>query len=61
MKCLECGHELEVMHEEEIINDSGLGYVRKEVIVHCRNCLCDWQYDEITERYIENFRRKFWG
>ena len=57
MKCLECGHELEVMHTEEIENNPDTGCVRNEVIAHCRNCLCDWQYEEV----IENVRRKFWG
>ena len=68
MKCLECGHELEIMHIEELEHIPSDGYnfeySRAEVIAHCNNCLCDWQWEETYEfgdHTMSKPRRKFWG
>ena len=68
MKCLECGHELEVMHEEMLEHHPSDGYnfeyIHKECIGHCKNCLCDWIWEETWEfgDYMMTIpKRKFWG
>ena len=68
VKCPECGHELEIMYEEILEYERGefdsYDYWHKEFLGHCRNCLCDWQWEEWSEfgdHATTKPERKFWG
>ena len=56
MKCLECGHDLNEMRREVIlftVDDEKPKFPWQHwkdshtvCAGHCRNCLCDWEWDE---------------
>lgn len=74
MKCLECGHDLSEMRRELVgfvINNEKpqspmphWSFSHTAYAGHCRNCLCDWEWDEYLDK--GNFsatqpKRIFWG
>ena len=73
MKCLECGHDLEIMRQELIgfvPNDDWNGYFRTwkysntEYAGHCENCHLDWSwYETFNEGEYTSTKpeRIFWG
>lgn len=73
MKCLECGHDLEVMRQEllEFTEDTSKKELwpiwkssHTEYAGHCENCLSDWSWDEFFNEgmYIQTVpARIFWG
>jgi len=73
MKCLECGHDLEVMRQEllEFTEDSNKKdlwpiwkFSHTEYAGHCRNCYRDWTWYETFNEGVytsTNPERIFWG
>lgn len=72
MKCLECGHDLVVMHRypvgfiphNKIDNINYWKYSHTEYAGHCKNCFCDWEWGESFDdgKFITTQpTRIFWG
>lgn len=73
MKCLECGHDLEIMRQELIGFTTNpdvkepwdiWNYSNTEYAGHCKNCLCDWNwYETFNEGVYTSTKpeRIFWG
>ena len=74
MKCLECGHTLTEMRRELIDFTIDLprtdrlwtcwSYAHTHYAGHCKNCLRDWEWDEIFKNdKVETTQptRIFWG
>ena len=73
MKCLECGHDLEIMRQDllEFTEDTSKKelwpiwkYSHTEYAGHCENCLCDWSwYETFNEGVYTSTKpeRIFWG
>ena len=74
MKCLECGHDLIEMRRElvglVIDNEKSNNHWQywkfspTEYAGHCKNCLCDWEWNEYFDKGNFNATlptRIFWG
>lgn len=72
MKCLECGHDLTVMNQDligfapanRVRGINYWSYSHTECRGHCKNCLCDWEWDEIFENgqcTVTQPIKIFWG
>lgn len=74
MKCLECGHDLIEMRQNLVCFNFDKtkpdhhwkywNYSRTEYAGHCKNCLCDWEWEEYFDDgsfYIKGPTRIFWG